>query len=115
MSKKHQSIQSKAINAFITAIVNALFVWARQWNNNAYFFLLIGDDKCQDVAWANTDALESIAMSPVARDPKSAALYENMRVPYDIFLEESRKNAEFEKVFQEPLLDMPENWYSEEY
>lgn len=112
MSK--QSIKSKAINAFVTAIVNALYVWARSWGNNAYFYLLIGDDKCQDVAWHNADAIESIATMPVVSHPKAAALFESMRVPYDLLLEESRKDEEFEKTFQEEF-NAPEAWYSDEY
>lgn len=111
MSKK--SLKSKAINAFITAIVNALYVWARQWNNNAYFYLLIGDDKCQDVAWFNSDAIETIATSPVISNPKAAALFETMRVPYDVMLEDYRKDPEYEKVFQEEF-NTPEAWYSDE-
>ena len=109
-----KSIKSKAINAFITAIVNALFIWARQWKNNAYFYILIGDDQCQDVAWHNADAIETIATFPVSHNPKAAALFENMRVPYDVQLDEYRKDPEFEKSFQEPINE-PEQWYSEEY
>ena len=59
MSKK--SLKSSAIDIIITAIINALYVWARRWGNNAYFYILIGDDDCQDVAWCNSDAVESIA------------------------------------------------------
>jgi nicotinic acid mononucleotide adenylyltransferase len=112
MAKK--SFKSKAINAIISAIVNALYVWAREWGNNAYFYILIGDDKCQDVAWHNSNAIETIATIPVANDPKAAALFESMTVPYHIFLEDNRKNEKFEKAFQEPLLAL-ENWYSEEF
>ena len=108
-----KSIKSKAINAFITAIINALYVWAREWGNNAYFYILIGDDTCNDVAWHNSDAIETIAMSPVAHNPKAAALFETMRVPYDLQLEDSRKDPKFEKIFQEPLQSQ-EEWYSEE-
>ena len=106
-----QSFKSKAINAIITAFVNALYVWAREWGNNAYFYILIGDDTCNDVAWHNADALETVAMSPVAHDPHAAALFETMRVPYDIFLEESRKDPEYEQAFQEPS-NSPEDWIS---
>ena len=111
---KRKSLKSKAVNAFITAIVNALYVWARHWGNNAYFYILIGDDKCQDVAWHNADAIETIATTPVVCNPKAAALFETMRVPYDVQIDEYRKNPEFEKVFQEPS-NTPETWYSEEY
>ena len=109
-----QSIKSKAINAFITAIVNALYVWARSWGHNAYFYILIGDDKCQDVAWHNADAIETIATTPVVSHPKAAALFETMRVPYDVLLEDYRKDEKFEKAFQEPS-NLPEAWYSDEY
>ena len=112
MAKK--SFKSKAINAIISAIVNALYVWAREWGNNAYFYILIGDETCNDVAWHNADAIETVAMSPVAHNPKAAALFESMTVPYDIFLEDNRKNEKFEKAFQEPMLAQ-ENWYSEEF
>ena len=111
LAKKRKSIRSKAINAFISAIINALYVWAREWGNNAYFYILIGDETCNDVAWCNSDAIETIAMSPVAHNPKAAALFESMRVPYEIFLEDNRKDPEFEKIFQEPLLT-PEEWES---
>jgi len=111
MSKK--SLKSKAINAFITAIVNALYVWAREWGNNAYFYILIGDENCNDVAWHNADAIETIATTPVISNPKAAALFETMRVPYDVDLEDYRKDPEYEKIFQEPL-NAPEAWYSVE-
>lgn len=107
-----RSFKSKAINAIITAFVNALYCWAREWGNNAYFYILIGDDTCNDVAWHNADALESIAMSPVAHDPHAAALSESMRATYDIFMEESRKQDGYEEAFQEPSNSIPEDWIS---
>ena len=111
MSKK--SLKSSAIDIIITAIINALYVWARRWGNNAYFYILIGDDDCQDVAWCNSDAVESIATTPVISNPKAAALFESMRVPYDVLIEDARKDPEYEKIFQEEF-NKPEAWYSEE-
>ena len=85
-----RSFKSKAINAIITAFVNALYCWAREWGNNAYFYILIGDDTCNH----------------------AAALSESMRVTYDIFMEESRKQDGYEEAFQEPSNSIPEDWIS---
>ena len=49
MSK--QSIKSKAINAFVTAIVRTLFGWVEKWDNDSFFFIVFGDKTCTDVAW----------------------------------------------------------------
>lgn len=109
-----QSLKSKAINAFIIAIVNALFNWVRVWNNGAYFFILIGDQNCSDVAWSNPDNVESYGGHSIAMNPEPAALFESMRVAYDVTLEESRKNKEFEKIFQDTEFSQ-DGWFSDEY
>jgi len=103
-----------AINAFVAAIINALYVWASKWNNNAYFFILIGDNNSQDVAWANANAVEANGLGIVADCPEAAALFECMKVPFDLYLEDNRKDKKFEATFQDPILK-PEGWHSEEY
>ena len=109
-----KSIFSKAINAFITAFVNALMNWVEQWENGAYFFLLIGDDYCSDVAWKNPANVESYGAHSVACSPRAAALFESMQVTVDLMLEEEQDNKEYQKEFQDP--ELPEQaWYSHEY
>ena len=110
-----KSIKSKAVDVFVSAIINALYVWARKWGKNAYFYILIGDDSCQDVAWSNTQAVEENAIFPVVCNPKAAALFENLRISYDLLVEEHLKDPEYDKVFQEPTIETHEGWYSEEF
>ncbi len=37
-----QSLKSKVINAVLAAFINQLYVWVRKWENDAFFFLVIG-------------------------------------------------------------------------
>ncbi len=116
MSKKHQSIQSKAINAFVTAIINALFVWARQWNNDAFFFIIIGDKNCTDVAWHNTNGLTCDGAIAVSISPKTVAAFDDLKTGVDILVEDAIKD---DKQFGETLErlrvdDYAEGWHSVE-
>lgn len=94
-----QSFKSKAINAVISAIVRTLRGWAEEWGNNAYFFLVIGDKNCSDVAWYNTKGLARNGAFTVASFPQSAAAFVDLNTSCDILIDEQLKNKEFCKVY----------------
>ena len=92
MSKKQQSIHSKAINAFITAIVNALYVWASKWNNESFFFLVIGDKECTDVAWSNINGAACDGAIAISMSPETAAAFEILHTSVDMLVEDTIKD-----------------------
>ena len=111
MSK--QSFKSQAINAVLTAIIRTLLGWAEEWGNDAFFFLVIGDKTCTDVAWFNTDQLACDSAIAVADDPQAAGAFQNLSTSVDILLEDRLKNEKFKSVFQETSSSSDDNgWYS---
>ena len=99
MAKK--SSKSKAINAVLTAIIRTLLGWVEEWDNDAFFFLVIGDKTCVDVAWSNTESLECDGAIAVASNPKTAGAFYNLSTSVDLLIEENVKDKEFNDVFQE--------------
>jgi len=98
MSK--QSIKSKAINAFVTAIVRTLFGWVEKWGNESFFFIVFGDKTCTDVAWYNTDQLACDAALAITCDPEAAGAFYNISTGVDVLLEDCLENDQFRKKFE---------------
>ena len=95
-----QSFKSKAINAVITAIVRTLLGWAEEWGNDAYFFLVIGDKNCSDVAWYNTEQLSCDGALAVASTYESVAAFQDLASSVDLLNEDNLKNDEFREKFE---------------
>ena len=111
MAKK--PFKSKAINAVLTAIIRTLLGWAEEWGNDAFFFLVIGDKTCVDVAWSNTESLECDGAIAVAGNPKTAGAFYNLSASVDLLIEENVKDKEFNDVFQETSPSKEDTgWYS---
>ena len=111
MSK--QSFKSKAINAVLTAIVRTLLGWAEEWGNDAFFFLVIGDKTCTDVAWSNSEQLACNGALAIVDDPHAAGAFQNLSTSVDILLEDSLKDEKFKSVFEDTTSSANDNgWYS---
>lgn len=112
---KKQSFKSKVINAVLTAIINQLFVWARHWGNDAFFFIVIGDNTCTDVAWYNTEDLACNGALAVTAFPQSAGAFQNLAECCDILMDDQLKNEKFRKIFEKTSCAKDEyGWYSDE-
>lgn len=110
-----QSFKSKAINAVISAIVRTLLGWAEEWGNNAYFFLIIGDKNCSDVAWYNTEDLNCNGAFTVSSFPQSAGAFQDLAVSCDILMENHLKDEKFRKVLDNTTCAKDNNgWFSSE-
>jgi hypothetical protein len=90
---------STAINAVLTAIILPICQWAAQWTG-AFFFIVIGDDHCTDVAWANTEGLSQDGAFALTVDPEIAGAFEDMKTSFDILLEDNLENPEYRKAFE---------------
>ena len=99
--KKRKSFHSQVINAVITAIVRMLMGWAEEWGNDAFFFLIIGDKQCTDVAWHNTENLACEgALALTGSGVECAAAFQDLASSFDILIDEELKADEaFEKKF----------------
>ena len=95
-----QSFKSKAINAVITALVRTLLGWAEEWGNDAYFFLVIGDKNCSDVAWYNTEQLSCDGALAVTGACESVCAFQDLASSVDILNEDNLKNEDFRKKFE---------------
>ena len=115
MSK--QSFKSKAINAVIAAIVRTLLGWAEEWGNDAFFFLVIGDKTCTDVAWHNTDDLACNGAWAITRDVPAAGAFQDIVTSFDLLIEEQLKEDEqFKKAFEQTSPSkLDSGWFSNEY
>ena len=100
MAKKKQSFKSKAINAVLSAIIRTLLGWAEEWGNDAFFFIVIGDKTCTDVAWHNTEMLSLDGALAVAYDAEAAGALQDLSGSVDILLEEQLKDDDFREKFQ---------------
>ena len=111
MSKK--SFKSKAINAVLSAIIRTILGWVEQWDNDAFFFLVIGDKTCVDVAWSNTEDLACDGAFAIACDPKAAGAFYNLSCSVDLLIEDNVKEKEFNAAFQETSPSKEDTgWYS---
>lgn len=115
MSK--QSFKSKAINAVISAIVRTLLGWAEEWGNDAFFFLVIGDKTCTDVAWHNTEDLACNGAWAITRDVPASGAFQDIATSFDILIEDQLKeNEQFKEAFEKTSPSKSDTgWYSNEY
>ena len=110
-----QSFKSKVINAVLAAIINQLFVWTRHWGNDAFFFIVIGDKTCTDVAWYNTENLTCNGALAVTSSPQSAGAFQNLAECCDILMDDQLKNEKFRKIFEKTTCAKDDQgWYSDE-
>lgn len=111
MAKK--PFKSKAINAVLSAIIRTLLGWAEEWNEDAFFFLVIGDKTCVDIAWSNTADLECDGAFAIAGDPKTAGAFYNLSAAVDLLIEDNVKDKKFNDIFQETSPSKEDlGWYS---
>lgn len=113
--KTKQSFKSKAINAVLTAIIRTLFGWVKEWGEDAFFFLVIGDKNCTDVAFYNTENLSCEGALAVTDRVEAAAAFMDLSGSVDILLEERLKKDDFRKEFEKtsPGKDK-QGWFSVE-
>ena len=110
-----QSIKSKAINAFATAIVRTLFGWVEKWGNDSFFFIVFGDKNCTDVAWYNTDQLACDAAFAIAYDPNAAGAFSNINTSVELIMENALNDEKFKEAFEKTSMDdLKEGWISYE-
>ena len=95
-----KSFKSKAINAVITAIIRTIFGWVEEWGEDAFFFLVIGDKTCTDVAFYNTENLSCEGALAVTSNVETAGAFFNLAGSADILLEEPFKEDDFRKEFE---------------
>ena len=108
-----QSIKSKAINAFVTAIVRTLFGWVEKWGNDSFFFIVIGDKNCTDVAWYNTEKLACDAAFTIAYDPDAAGAFSNISTSVELIMKNALNDEKFKEAFEKNSMDdLKEGWIS---
>ena len=106
-----QSIKSKAINAFATAIVRTLFGWVEKWGNDSFFFIVFGDKNCTDVAWYNTEKLACDAAFAIAYDPDAAGAFSNINTSVELLMENALNDEKFKEAFEKTSMDdLKEGW-----
>ena len=108
-----KSFKSKAINAVLTAIIRTLFGWVEEWGEDAFFFLVIGDKTCTDVAYYNTENLSCEGALAVTDSVETAAVFMNLAGSADILLDDRLKEDDFYKEFEKtsPGKDK-QGWFS---
>ena len=110
---KRKSITSRAINAALSAIIRTIFGWVEEWGDDAFFFLVIGDRNCTDVAWYNTDNLSCDGALAVTGCLESVAAFQDLATSVDILNEDNLKNEEFRKKFEQTSPSEDDHgWYS---
>lgn len=95
-----KSIKSKAINAVLTAIIRTIFGWVEEWREDAFFFIVIGDKNCTDVAFYNTENLSCEGALAVTESVEAAAAIMDLAGAADILLEERLREDDFCKEYE---------------
>lgn len=109
----NKSFKSKAINAVISAIVRTLLGWAEEWDKDAFFFLVIGDKTCTDVAWHNSNNLSSYGATAIANFPEAAGTFSNVNTGVELLMEEPMKDKKYRDIFEKSGMgDDKPAWFS---
>lgn len=113
--KTKKSFKSKAINAVLTAIIRTIFGWVEEWGEDAFFFLVIGDKTCTDVAFYNTENLSCEGALAVTENVEAAAAFMDLAGSADILLEERFREDDFCREYENkrPGKDK-QGWFSVE-
>lgn len=99
MAKK--SFKSKAINAVISAIVRTLFAWAKEWSDDAFFFLVVGDKTCTHVAWQNTEDLSCDGALAISEKVEIAGAFQDLAGSVDLLIDDQLKDETFRKEYEQ--------------
>jgi len=115
LSKRAKEALSKVLNDVMRMVILPLFQWTAD-NQDAFFFIIIGNKHITDVAWYNSDGLTVDGALAVANDPNAAAVFEFIKTTYDIALEENVKDKDFNDAFQDHCLSSSSDkgWISAE-
>ena len=108
------SFKSKAIDAIVKAFILSISAWAKAWSEDAFFFIVIGDKHGTDVAWHNTDRLQTDGAWVIADVPEAAARFDLIADGVHILTEENLKKKKYQKAyhkFETPSTD-DEGWHS---
>ena len=95
-----KSFKSKAINAVLSAIVRTVLGWVEEWGNDAYFFLIIGDKNCTDVAWYNSEQLACDGALAVSDSVETAGVFATLSDGFNLLVEDKFKDENFTKTFE---------------
>lgn len=120
MKNLARQVLIKLTNEFLVHVIEPLMQWViNDDDKQNFFFIVIGTENVVDVAFANTEKLFSDGAMQIALYPETAACFEGMKVTYDLMLEESRKDPEFEKKFRDlDLMDIDKecerHWFSDD-
>lgn len=99
LSKFAKKMISKANNKVMRMIILPLFQWAYE-DEDAFFFVIVGNKHMTDVAWANTEGLSVDGALAVVNDPDAAAVFEFIKTTFDCVLEDNIKDESFNTSFQ---------------
>ena len=108
------SFKSKAIDAIVKAFILSISAWAKAWSEDAFFFIVIGDKHGTDVAWHNTDRLQTEGAWVIADVPEAAARFDLIADGVNILTEENLKKKKYQKAYHKFETPSPddEGWHS---
>ena len=110
-----KSFKSKAINAVLSAIIRTLLSWAEEWSEDAFFFIVIGDKQCTDIAWFNAEELSCNAALAITSDPETLAAFNDIAGSVDILAEDALKDDSFREKYEPTTpFNNPCGWFSSE-
>ena len=112
ISKLARKALAKASDTFIKFVILPLMQWASE-DSNRFFFIVIGDQYNVDCAYANTENLACEGAFAIVNTPQTAGALTSIWTSVDILLEDSRKDEEFEKNYQNTIPSKDDtSWYS---
>lgn len=101
LSKRAKNALRKATDTLFKHIILPLMVWAGE-EEDAYFFLVIGNRHSIDIAWSNTEDLSCDGAIAIANIPEAASAFLDLSTGVDLLVRENVENNEegFGEEFQ---------------
>jgi rhamnogalacturonyl hydrolase YesR len=115
LSKRAKEALSHALDGIMRMAIIPLFSWTAD-ENDAFFFIIIGNKMMTDVAWSNTDGLALNGALTVANDPEAASAFEFIKTTYDLAIVENCKDDGFKERFTNQIdtSEIDSGWISTE-
>ena len=81
-------------------------------NRGSFFFLVIGNEKQTDVAFANSMGLACEGAAAILEDPTTAAAFSAIATSFDCGINDKIADKEFNEIYQNSLPETDDHYWA---
>ena len=81
-------------------------------NRGTFFFLVIGNEKQTDVAFANSTGLACEGAAAILEDPTTAAAFSAIATSFDCGINDKVKDKEFDDIYQTSMPETDDHYWA---